>query len=165
MANKTFRVDAHRDAGPRTDGRKGQTDSVDIQLSVTAKIPRGKTLSREVIQEAIQYRAKHGRNPKGFNVRLIRWRNPERSGGDSIEEEYTNADDAELQPGWRKYGKQSERFETLSRVLRSNRMEFSIGESKRRLVPKKTKHRKTRRKKARKKVANRRGPRKTRGRK
>lgn len=122
---KTFRVTGSAGADPRTD-RKGTLDACDVQISVTANIPRGMKLAREVIVEAIRYRAAHGENPKGFTVKLIRWRNPSRSGSDSPNTIYKNAEDAELQPGWREYGSQDERFGTLARLLRGRRMVYKV---------------------------------------
>lgn len=163
MPKRTFNVTASKGAFLRQDGRKGMSDSVDVQLSVTVNVPRGKTLAREVIEQAIKYKATTGDDPPGFKIRIIRWRNPDRSGSDSPETIYKNPEDAELQPGWREYGKQSERFGTLARSLRSSRMVYTVKRSlKRGMVAKKAKHRKAGRKTARKKASNRRGPRKTR---
>ena len=128
---------------------KKLTDSVDVQLSVTANVSRGKKFSREVIEEAIRYRAKHGKNPRGFTVRINRWRNPDRIEGDP-DEVYKNPSDAEFQAGWRDYGPQKERFDTLGRALRGRYMVFTI-----------TEHRPARRKKQPKKTARRLGRKKS----
>src|SRR5271155_4517825 len=161
MPLQTFDVTGSRPTLPRLDGRKGMADSVDIQLSVTVNVPRGKTLAREVIIEAIRFRAFQGRDPKGFKIKIIRWRNPDRSGQDDPETEYKNAEDAELQPGWRKYGPQKERWATLARSLQGPRMEFTVTESsgkrrrRTRVVFKIAKRGKARRKIKPKKAANR----------
>jgi hypothetical protein len=106
--------------------RAGQfLDSLDVQISVTAKVPRNIEIASSVIEEVIRYRAKHGRNPQGFSVNIIRWRNPDRKAG-MLSEVYTNPDDAKGQKGWRKYGPQKERFATLGRALRGTRMVFKI---------------------------------------
>lgn len=126
MALKAFKVTASRPMLERTDGKKGKLDSVDVQLSVTVNVPRGKKLAREVIIEAIRFWCAHNRNPRGFKIKIIRWRNPDRSGDDSPDKVYTNPEDAELQPGWRMYGSQAERRKTLGRALRGRRMAFTV---------------------------------------
>lgn len=130
MPNKKYvvrcwKVKASSARAPRSDGRKGFFDAVDIQISVTAKIPRGKNISRQVIEEAIKYKCATGRDPHGFKIKITRWRNPDRSEGD-VNEVYRHPDDAERQAGWRVYGPQKERFATLGRALRGSRMVYKI---------------------------------------
>lgn len=158
MPKRTYDVIASRPLVPRIGKARG-IDSVDIQLAVTVNVPKGARLAPGVIEEAIKYKCKHGKNPRGFNVKIIRWRNPDRMEGDP-EEIFTNPEAAKLQSGWRKYGPQAERFGTLGNALRGQFMVYTIRlvrtYRKRRMVVKVTKHRPIRRKKRAAKVAHRR---------
>jgi hypothetical protein len=60
----------------RVYGTKG--DPLDFQISVKVKVPPGRTISAKVITEAIRYRIEKGRNPRGFVLKIVRWRNPNR---------------------------------------------------------------------------------------
>jgi hypothetical protein len=166
---RTYQVTASRPPGIFRGKR--QLDSVDIQFSVSVNVPKGKRLRAEVIREAIMYRAKHGRAPRGFTIKLIRWRNPNRLEGDP-DEQYSDPESAQYQAGWRSYGGQSERIGTLARVLRGSHTEYDVRETTRGirrrvrrhlrqptrgpLVVKRTKRRKAGRKKRSKKIAGRR---------
>lgn len=57
-------------------GTKG--DPLDFQISAKVKIPKGRTITANVLTEAIRYRIKTGRSPRGIQLRIIRWRNPAR---------------------------------------------------------------------------------------
>jgi len=57
-------------------GEKG--DPLDFQISARVRIPKGRTITARVLTEAIRYRIKHGRSPRGIQLKIIRWRNPDR---------------------------------------------------------------------------------------
>lgn len=57
-------------------GSKG--DPLDFQISAKVKLPRGFKLSAKVLTQAIRYRIKKGRSPRGMQLKIIRWRNPDR---------------------------------------------------------------------------------------
>jgi hypothetical protein len=96
-------------------------DAVDIQISVEARVPKGSKLKKEVIEEAIRYKAATGRNPKGMKIRIVRWRNPDASRERGIG------------PRWRG-GKRSKerkekdrnRWRTLRRALQAKEMVYKI---------------------------------------
>ena len=96
-------------------GRMGD-DPVTVQISVKLKKPKGAKLAPEVLQQAVDYWAKHGESPRGMDVQVIRWRNPERSG---------------KKGGWRYASTKNERqCKLIRRMLRgtSARVEFtSVG--------------------------------------
>lgn len=49
--------------------------AIEIQISVHILTPRnGRGLSAALIEEAIRYRATHGRDPRGMHLRIVRWR-------------------------------------------------------------------------------------------
>ena len=54
------------------------SDPLDFQISARVKLPKGRTISARVLAEAIRYRIDNGRNPKGIQLKIIRWRNPAR---------------------------------------------------------------------------------------
>jgi hypothetical protein len=58
--------------------KRSSRDPLSIQISVKARIPKGKTISKRVVQEAIQFRARTGKNPKGMKLKIVAWRNPVR---------------------------------------------------------------------------------------
>lgn len=142
---------------------KRELDSVDVEMSVTANVPRGLRLRADVIEQAVMYKAKHGRAPRGFTIKVNRWRNPNRLEGDT-DRVHTNPEDAEGQAGWRDYGAQGERIGTLARILRGSHTNYTITQRGRRvaksprgrLVAQKSKHRKVRGKKRPKKTDRRR---------
>jgi len=166
---RRWTVTASKQSEARADGGHGKfTDSVDVQLSVTARVPKGTRIAARVIQEAIMYRAKHGKDPRGFHIVLIRWRNPDRLEGDP-EDEYHSPDEAEGQAGWRNYGTQKERFDTLGSGLRGSTTKYKIimahagvRAGRGGVVYKITGHRRPRRKKRSSKRAARHRPRKAR---
>lgn len=57
-------------------GAKG--DPLDFQISARVKVPKGRTITANVLTEAIRYRIKNGRSPRGIQLKIIRWRNPDR---------------------------------------------------------------------------------------
>lgn len=124
---RCWSVKAHRDKIARTDGKKGFLDSLDVQISVRARIPRGLKIAARVIEQAIKFRCATGKNPEGFTIKIQRWRNPHRSKG-SLSEVYRNQTESKGGRGWREYGPQKERFDTLGRALRGSSMVFKIAE-------------------------------------
>lgn len=123
---QTFFVNASR---PQTKKkRKGKSklmDSVDVQFSITVEIPRGKILAPAVIEEAIRYKAATGNDPKGFTIKLIQWRNPDRKRG-RTDDVYTSKSQVNGGRGWRSYGTQRERWDTLGRAIRGPLIEFTV---------------------------------------
>lgn len=143
-----FKVVGHKPQTPRHDKKKGKSDSADVQISVSAEVPKGSKLAREVIEQAIRYRAINGLDPEGFKIKLIRWRNPDRGIG-TLGKVHTNATSARGSKGWREYGTQADRFGSLARLLQLPSMVYTV-----------TSDRPRGRKIRRKKPANRRRPRK-----
>lgn len=133
---QTFRVSGHhpliRDIDRK--GKRKTRDSLDVQISVTVKVPKGKRLSAALIEEAIKFRANTGRNPKGFKIKMTRWRNPDR----------VKVSDRDWRGIKHKRGgdeTQNQRFLTLGRAIQSERMVYSItrsGSSRRKSRRKKT---------------------------
>jgi hypothetical protein len=118
---QNFRVIASRPLTEEKDedGRNIFKDSLDVQISVRVKVPKGRKLSAKVIKQAVMFRAKHGRNPRGFRVLITRWRNPDRR---RIADQKWRG-----QPGQRSGdSSQQERFETLGRALRGSRMVYAV---------------------------------------
>jgi hypothetical protein len=58
-------------------GKKG--DPLDFQISARMRIPKGYTVAAPVLTDAIRHRLETGRNPKGIQLRIIAWRNPDRA--------------------------------------------------------------------------------------
>jgi hypothetical protein len=58
--------------------RHGEPDLVEIQLSVSVRKPKGYKISRKLLDSAAAQWKETGIMPKGFRIRFIRWRNPER---------------------------------------------------------------------------------------
>lgn len=49
--------------------------AIDVQISVRIQQPRnGRPLTKDVVREAIIYRAEHGHDAPGFTCRIIQWR-------------------------------------------------------------------------------------------
>lgn len=155
LPRRCWSVKAHRDKIKRTDGKKGFLDSLDVQISVRARIPKGLKIAKRVIEEAIKFRCATGNDPEGFTIKIQRWRNPHRGKG-SLSEVYRNQTESKGGKGWREYGPQKERFETLGRALRGSHMVFKITErrcSGRDGVRIKVIHRRGRRRKGTRKVS------------
>jgi hypothetical protein len=127
MPERVFTCSASRPKTIRTDGKAGFIDSVDVQFSVRVNVPIGVTLARKVIEEAIKYKATHGKNPKGFQITLIQWRNPDRRKG-NLQDVYLSPVESKGGKGWRSYGSQKERFQTLARGLRGPHTVYTVTE-------------------------------------
>jgi hypothetical protein len=51
-----------------------------VQISIRAKLPKGKRATAALYQEAIRYRVEHGEDHPNFTTRIVRWRNSSRGG-------------------------------------------------------------------------------------
>lgn len=58
-------------------GKKG--DPLDFQISARMRVPKGHTVAAPVLTGAIRHRLETGHNPPGIKLRIIAWRNPDRS--------------------------------------------------------------------------------------
>lgn len=59
---------------------------IDIQINVRLRVPRGYTLKKSVIAEAIRFRAEHGHPPNDhIELRILRWRTPGKAWRDGNE--------------------------------------------------------------------------------
>lgn len=57
-----------------------RSQAVELQVSVRVRKPRdGRTLTANVIEQAIRYRVERGQDPPGMTLRIIRWRHYKRS--------------------------------------------------------------------------------------
>ena len=97
--------------------RKSSGDLVEIQIAVIFhKKPRGAKITKELVDAMIRHKAKtsrgvwkggrvegahEGENPKGVDIKIIRWRNPDRL--------------AEEDAGWRS-GSQADAWGSLRQV-------------------------------------------------
>jgi hypothetical protein len=79
----------------------GSGDPLDFQISAEVNLPRGTTITARVITEAIRYRIKKGRNPRGIRLTIIRWRNPARR---HTNPDWRYPDDPEVKENARKMG-------------------------------------------------------------
>lgn len=84
-----------------TKRRASSRDPLQVQISVRAKLPKGRKPSPQLIQDAIRYRVEHGEDHPAFKTRIIRWRNGGRRGNLSA---------------WRQ-GNQSDAWGTLGKWL------------------------------------------------
>jgi hypothetical protein len=82
--------------------RPSSRDPLNVQINVVAHLPRGTRPTKRLIQEAIRYRIEHEEDHPRFETKIIRWRNPGRTG---------------KLGGWRQ-GNQSDAWRSLKRVLR-----------------------------------------------
>ena len=98
--------------------RRSSGDLVEIQIAaIFHKKPRGAKITKELVDAMIRHKAEtsrgvwkggrvkgahEGENPKGVDLKIIRWRNPDRL--------------AEEDTGWRS-GSQAEAWGSLRRVI------------------------------------------------
>lgn len=50
-------------------------DPLQIQISARVTVPRGKTITANVIRQAIAYRIKEDADPPGIKLQIVQWRN------------------------------------------------------------------------------------------
>jgi hypothetical protein len=74
-------------------GKKNRNpDKLIVQVALKVKIPRGKTLSKNALQEILDRMVAGDELPKNVEVRGIFWRNPNRKGSLSYWRYHTGAD-------------------------------------------------------------------------
>lgn len=55
-----------------------KVDPVNIQFSVRARLPKGLKMTQKLQERILLEWAETGKLPKGFEIRMIKWRNPAR---------------------------------------------------------------------------------------
>lgn len=83
---------------------KGKPDPLEVQISVTLRLPRDvapTAITAALVDELIAYRIEHGHDHPRAKTRIITWRNPNRRGAGAR---------------WRT-GNQDDAWETLGRAL------------------------------------------------
>jgi hypothetical protein len=92
-------------------------DALATQIMVRAKIPKGVRITRSVIEQAVRFRAATGKNPPGFDVRIVKWRNENRR----------RAEDRAwrgVEGGRNASASQIDRWLTLGRAIQSRKNRF-----------------------------------------
>lgn len=98
--------------------RTSSGDPLEVQMSIKVRKPKGRRLSKKVIEQAILYKLndKKLRDPRGFKLKIINWTNPDRDPSKTNPRNNLPLDFP------RDYGTQAERWETLRVPLLSARM-------------------------------------------
>ena len=97
-----------------------EPDPLSVQISIMVKRPKGVRITKNVLQEAVQWKLKDKkhRDPPGFKIRIVSWTNPSRP-HNAINPKNKLPLDVP-----RSYGSQFKRWETLRRPLLRMRLDI-----------------------------------------